>query len=226
MRTEDRNTVIEQLMILQGKDNSGHGLDHVNRVLSLAQDFAAQLPDADKDIVELIALLHDADDYKLTGRHDGSLDNAERILSLIDITEEQKKSVLDGISCIGYSKRLTGITPQSLEAMIVSDADMCDASGITGILRAYQYNMKFNAPFFDPDVMPMDEIDVGFYKSDLTTAVNHLFEKILRLRKLMLTKPGEQEAQKRHQAVVGFLDAYFREQKVSDQWLDLLERYR
>ncbi|MBQ6655035.1 MAG: HD domain-containing protein [Erysipelotrichaceae bacterium] len=226
MKTEDRNTVIDQLLILQGADNSGHGLDHVYRVLRLAREFAEELKDADRDTVELIALLHDADDYKLTGRKDGSLENAERILNLITITDGQKKKVLQGISTIGYSKRLSGITPDTPEAAIVSDADMCDASGITGVLRAYQYNMKFNAPFFDEDVMPMDEIDVGFYKSDLTTAVNHLFEKILRLKDLMLTEPGRREAVRRHEAVVSFLDAYFREQQVTEEWRKLLDKYR
>ena len=225
MKTEDRNTLMNQLMILQGGDSSGHGLDHVFRVVDLAKSFAGQISEADPDIVELIALLHDADDYKLTGQKDGSLDNAERILQLIEVSVGQRRAVLHGISTIGYSTRLNGTVPDSLEAAIVSDADMCDASGMTGILRAYQYSLKFQRPFFDPDIWPMEVIDLNFYRSDQTTTVNHLFEKILRLKDLMLTLPGKREATLRHQAVYGFLEAYLREQK-ADEWLTYLSKYR
>ncbi|MBO4537451.1 MAG: HD domain-containing protein, partial [Erysipelotrichaceae bacterium] len=133
MNEKEFQNVIEQLQKLQGSDDSGHGLDHVFRVLKMAEDFCDEIAEADSEEVRMIALLHDADDYKLTGRRDGSLENAERILETTSLAPESRKRILQGIATIGYSKRLSGIVPASLEASIVSDADMCDASGITGI---------------------------------------------------------------------------------------------
>ena len=225
MYQNDLATVRKAVEEIQGGDRSGHGCDHVRRVCLLAERFAVEKKDADPDIVRMIAWLHDVDDYKLTGRNDGLLKNAARILESTGLSVQKKQLILQGISTIGYSKRLAGIVPDSPEASIVSDADMCDASGMTGILRAYRYSVRFDRPFFDPDVWPMEEIDLNFYKTDQTTTVNHLFEKILRLRDMMLTEPGRQEALRRHQDVFRFLEAYFRENG-ADQWLSYLQRYR
>lgn len=51
-----------------GTEMSGHAIDHVDRVYSLALRFAQRLPAADTTVVGLAALLHDVDDYKLIGR--------------------------------------------------------------------------------------------------------------------------------------------------------------
>ena len=48
-------------------DHSGHGMDHVERVLELSLRFCEN-EHANKEIVTLIALLHDVDDYKLFGK--------------------------------------------------------------------------------------------------------------------------------------------------------------
>lgn len=58
--------VREQVEELLNNDNSGHGMDHINRVLALALKFAEK-ESANKTIVSLVALLHDVDDYKLFG---------------------------------------------------------------------------------------------------------------------------------------------------------------
>lgn len=56
--------VKEQVSNLLGNDNSGHGMDHIKRVLNLSLRFAED-ENAAKKIVSLIALLHDVDDHKL-----------------------------------------------------------------------------------------------------------------------------------------------------------------
>ena len=72
---------------LLNKDNSGHGMDHINRVLDMSLRFAKQ-ENANEEIVSLIALLHDVDDYKLFGMESAkNLTNAKRIMSNCNIDE-------------------------------------------------------------------------------------------------------------------------------------------
>lgn len=130
-------------------DNSGHSIDHIERVLQMALKFSEK-ENANKDVVTLIVLLHDVDDHKLFGNENAkNLTNAKRILNECFIEENIKEIVLSEVACIGYSKLLNGQRPKTIEGKIVSDADMCDALGATGILRSYQYNIKHNNPFFD-----------------------------------------------------------------------------
>lgn len=221
MKKQEYELVRQHTAAILGSDNSGHSMDHIDRVLKMAERFMKQYPEADRDVVRLTALLHDVDDYKINNGDEVNLPNAHHILNMLPLESSQKEKVISAIRSIGYSKRLKGIVPQSIEAKIVSDADMCDASGASGIIRAQQYASKFNAPFFDRQVWPMEEIDLKFYRSAQTTTVNHLFEKILRLKDLMLTEPGRQEGLKRHRTVIAFLKKFFREQNCGD-WLAYL----
>ena len=112
--------------LLEG-DNSGHGLEHINRVLDLSLKFAEK-ENANKYIVSLIALLHDADDYKLFGMENAEkLTNAKIIMDDCNVDKAIQEQVCDAINNIGYSKRLKGHSPTTLEGKIVSDVDMCDA---------------------------------------------------------------------------------------------------
>lgn len=122
---------------LLDKDASGHGMDHVNRVLNLSLKFAER-ENVNKEIVALIALLHDVDDYKLFGEESQkNLTNAKRIMERVSVSLEIQKKVCESLNCIGYSKRLKGIVSETIEGKIVSDADMCDAIGAIGILRVH-----------------------------------------------------------------------------------------
>lgn len=167
--------VKEQVEILLSKDNSGHSMDHINRVLDLSLWFAEK-ENANKDVVALIALLHDADDYKLFGLESANnLINTRNILEKCFIKDDIQKQVLDAIKTIGYSKRQKGIKPNTLESMVVSDADMCDALGVSGIIREYQYCLKYNKPFFDKDIFPNENVDTS--KKCSESCVCHFFEK-------------------------------------------------
>ncbi len=214
----------EQVYTLLNQDNSAHGMDHIDRVLSLSLNFAEK-EDANEEIVALLALLHDVDDYKLFGEKSADhLTNAKHIMNLNHISQEIQEQVCLAIQSIGYKKRLKGIEPKTLEGKIVSDADMCDALGATGILRVYHYQLANNKPFFDKDIPPIDDITVEKYKLCADTGVGHMFEKILRLPDLMLTNAGKEEAGNRFQIVVDFLLHLFEEEN-APKWSEHLKQY-
>ena len=211
---------------LLNDDNSGHGIDHIDRVLMLSMKFAKTEKNCNKEIISLIALLHDVDDYKLFGlKNAENLTNTKRILDKCNVDSKIKSKILESVKCIGYSKRLKGLVPNSIEGKIVSDADMCDALGVTGILRSYEYNLKNNNRFFDKNNFPMIDMDANTYINKKNgTVVNHIFEKLLKLKSLMLTEEGKKEANIRHEFMINFLYQFFSENNVPE-WERYLSEY-
>lgn len=206
-------------------ENSGHGMDHINRVLELSLKFAEN-ENCNKTIVALGALLHDVDDYKLFGvKNQKELINTNIILHKINAPNNVKTAVLDMLSKIGYSKRLNGIMPTTIEGMLVSDADMCDALGANGLLRTHKYSLKHGKDFFDKNSWPIESITIDKYSRKVAdSSVCHMFEKILLIKNLMLTKAGKQEAQSRHNFVVDFLRQLFKEENAPD-WEQYLNNF-
>ena len=155
--------------------------------------------------------------------------NAVDIMAQAEIADDLSRAVLENIAAIGYSKRLNGKQPQRLAGKLASDADMCDAIGAVGIERALAYACHYGGRIFDPKVWPNVNLAAHEYNADGNTHdtdgfINHFFEKLLKLKGLMLTEPGRTEAENRHQIMTDFLRAYFREKNASD-WSEFLEEY-
>ena len=167
----------KQVYELLTNDDSGHGFDHINRVLELSLKFANK-ENANKELVAMIALLHDVDDYKLFGKENAkNLTNAKAIMNKANVPAEIQKQVVSSLNCIGYSKCLKGFRPLTIEGKIVSDADMCDALGVNGILRAYKYSIKNAKPFFDRNIFPIKNMTANEYtKKCADSSVCHIFE--------------------------------------------------
>lgn len=219
------DNVKQEVIKLLDKDNSGHGMNHINRVLDLSLKFAEK-ENANAQVVALIALLHDVDDYKLFGMENAEkLINARRIMDNCNVDKDIQEQVCDALNNIGYSKRLKGHCPTTLEGKIVSDADMCDALGANGILRVYTYSMKNGKPFFDRNIFPIEDMNAEKYtRKCADSSVCHIFEKILKLKDLMLTDSGKEESKNRHQIVVDFLYHLFNEENALE-WTEYLNNY-
>lgn len=216
-----------------GGDDSGHGMDHIDRVEAMTMRFCEHYNGVvNADIARLAALLHDVDDYKLIGRHKADrLANTAVIMDRAGIDSDLQQAVKDIIITIGYGKALAGVRPDTLEGKIVSDADMCDASGVTGVVRALQYAVsnKGSGVVFDPSVWPDVAIGADRYNADGNTHegdsfINYFFEKMFRLKGMMLTEPGVREATVRDAVMVDILRHYFREQN-TPEWSEFLEKY-
>ena len=215
----------EQVARLLEREASGHGLDHADRVQRLALRFAEE-EQADPVLAAWIALLHDVDDYKLFGREQAErLPHARQILQEAGVAEDRREQICSAIGTLGYSKRLRGIEPETLEGRVVSDADMCDALGANGILRTYAFGLASGRPFFDRNQFPEEHLTVAQYQDKSRgTGVDHFFEKILKLKDLMLTGAGKAEAMHRHRLVVAFLSHLFEEEQAPEWSRYLRER--
>ena len=142
-----------------------------------------------------------------------------------NVDDKIQKQVLNPIKNIGYSKLLNGLRPKTLEGKIVSDADMCDAVGINGILRTYTYSTKHNKPFFDKNTFPIEDMDASKYtRTCADSSVCHIFEKALKLKSLMLTESGKKEIEKRHKITIDILNQLFDEEN-TPEWKEYLDNY-
>lgn len=214
---------------LLGKDLSGHDDKHVFRVYYTAMDFCNEIPEANRDLVAVAALLHDCDDYKLFGEESARLlTNTHRILAGSGFDDAFISKCIEIVKTIGYSKRLSGIVPNCIEGKIVSDADMADSVGLIGIIRCIEYRAyrsKGGEPFFDPEWLPV-KMDAEKYKqTKCGPVVNHFFEKLFYLRDMALTEPGRRCLMKKHNTLVSFLKTYFDEVNAPQVWRDLLAQY-
>ena len=217
-----KNAVSE---LLKGNSN-GHDDKHVFRVHNTAMKFCDEIPTANRDLVAAAALLHDCDDYKLFGTEsERLLTNTRRILSESGFDSEFCEHCANIVKTIGYSKRLNGIQAYGIEGAIVSDADMCDASGAIGMLRCMEYRYGSGQPFFNPDWLPTEMDATTYRNSSVDPCVNHLFTKVFHLRDMCLTPPGRRYAAKKHQTLVDFLRMYFDEVNAPQIWHDLLKKY-
>ena len=225
------NNIKNSVYTLLEKEDSGHGFDHVIRVYNLALKFA-EIEGADKYTVGIAALLHDVDDYKLVGVLEAeNLSNAKMIMNNNSVPLDIQSKILNIINTMGYSKLLKGIRPQSLEGMVVSDADMCDAIGATGIIRSILYtaSSKGNGIVFDKNILPNINITAEEYNNQGTTydtdnAINHFFEKLLKLNNLMMTSSGKNESCLRQKIMIDFLYQFFREENALE-WSKFLDDY-
>ena len=223
--------VLSEVRHLLNGDKSGHGADHVERVYALAMKLSEN-ENVNKEVIALAALLHDVDDYKLFGEENAkNLTNAKRIMQQNGLDQQTSAHVCDIIANMGYSKCLQGIRPQTQEGKIVSDADMLEAIGAIGTVRCLAYALdkchSGTDQIFDRNVWPEINLSADEYKKPNRKSdnfINHFFEKMLKLKGLMLTEAGKKEAQIRHQFMLDFLYEFFRENDCPE-WVEYLKNY-
>ena len=162
----------------------GHGFDHSLRVYRLAVRIAETEPAADRQIVALAALLHDADDYKLFRTENNA--NARHFMAQQGVDDAVADRVCEAVNSVSFSKN-RGKRPETIEGEIVQDADRLDAIGAVGIARTFAFGGRHGRP-------PEDSI-------------RHFDEKLLLLKDLMNTPRAKELAEARHR----FMDCYLSE---------------
>ncbi len=122
-------------------DASGHDFFHTLRVLHVAETIAREEQKSravDMEAVQLIALLHDVDDRKLSPETHKNLDRARGFLTDNGVDGERIEMILKGIRQISF-KANESFSPDTIEAQCVQDADRLDAIGAIGIARTFAF---------------------------------------------------------------------------------------
>lgn len=185
-------------------DFSGHDFNHAKRVYYNALNIIKTNP-CNERIVLASAYLHDCVDKKLFNDIDYQIKKIKDLLkddfSLIEIEE-----IIDIITSISYNngnfKEL-----DSIEARIVRDADRLDALGAIGVIRCIEYGNNKKRKFYEDINISKD---YKFNKST-ETSLSHFYDKLLKLDSFMYTEYAKEEAKRRKEFLIYFLNEFYKE---------------
>ncbi|WP_372949731.1 HD domain-containing protein [Mariniphaga sp.] len=189
-------------------DGSGHDWWHIYRVRNLALKIS-KLEGGDPFLIEMAALLHDLDDWKLSS--DGNFSRTKKWLEALKLPKETIFLLTEIISQVSYKGAGVETIPSSLEAQIVQDADRLDAIGAIGIARTFAYGGSKGRLIFDPEIKPVKHADFEAYKKNNGPTINHFYEKLLLLKDRLNTKTAGKLAENRHSFMEKYLEEFFRE---------------
>ena len=188
---------------------SGHDYFHTLRVFKLATRIA-ECEEANVEIVQLAALLHDVDDRKISPETYESQANAREFLLSNGVEENTIELICKIIREISFGANNS--PPSTLEGQCVQDADRLDAIGAIGIARAFAYGGNRNRHMYHPDINPNLNMTKEEYVKSESTTINHFYEKLFKLTALMNTKTAIQIAEAREAYMKEFVAEFM------DEW--------
>ena len=189
--------------IIKIMDNDpAHDFDHIMRVYTNAKKIVKE-EKADEKLVLSAALLHDIVSYPKSSKRSkfSSIDSAKKskiILKKYGFSEKEITIVSDAIKDHSFSQNKV---PETLEGKILQDADRLDALGAIGIARVFATSGSLNRSFYNID----DPFCTKRNPDDDLWAVDHFFNKLLKLESLMNTRSGKIGAKKRTNVLQEFL---------------------
>jgi uncharacterized protein len=182
---------------------TGHDWSHISRVTKLAIQLG-QKEGADLFICELAALLHDLVDSKLTHLAHTGVPQVESWLADNGVAPEESAHIMEIITTLSF-KGGGGQPMTTIEGKVVQDADRLDALGAIGIARAFTYSGAKGGKLHDPALKPRVQLSEAEYRNEEGTAINHFYEKLLKLKDRMNTTYGKAMAAERHVFMEQFL---------------------
>lgn len=171
----------------------------------MARRLALAAPQADAELTELAALLHDIADWKF---HGGDYEAGPRAAREWLRSQHAPETLIARVEIIIREVSFKGLgveTPvSSVEAALVQDADRLDAIGAIGIARAFAYGGHKGRPLHDSAIAPVAHESFASYQQNTAPTLNHFYEKLLHLKDRLHTPGARQIADARH----AFMETY------------------
>lgn len=196
-------------------DSTGHDLYHAVRVYNLGERIG-QEERADLLVVGAAAYLHDLSrprekELKVLNYHVSlaALGEIEKILEEVKFPEEKIKGVLEVIELHEeYSFGVGSGRGNSLEGLVLQDADRLDAIGAIGLARCFMFGGYYGRPMWVPGEIKNQPYEPT--KMEEST-IQHFYDKLLRIKEAMNTATGRRIAEERHRFMEEFLERFFKE---------------
>jgi len=190
-----------------------HGFDHVLRLLTLVEQLCV-LEGADFEIVRAAALFHDAQSEPSgtagelgSARRDHHVRSAEFASVMLNREGWSAERIAAVQHCIlAHRFREAGVSPQTLEAMALFDADKLDAIGAVGAARAIAYAARQGQPFYakpTPEFLKSGRVQPG----ELHSAYHEYLFKLIKIKDRLFTDAAKALAQERQQRMIDFFEA-------------------
>jgi uncharacterized protein len=188
-------------------EGSGHDWWHIDRVRKMALKLAEK-EGGSLFIIEMAALLHDIDDWKISDENSSKVSNWLKKLKINHLQSSHINEVINQVSFkgAGVENKAT-----SIEAKVVQDSDRLDAIGAIGVARAFAYGGNKKRALHIPGSTPGFHTDFESYKNNQSSTVNHFYEKLLLLKNSLNTQTAIEIAKNRHIFMETFLQQFFAE---------------
>ena len=168
------------------QNHGAHGLDHTLRVTRLCEIIGEE-ENADRRILIPAAMLHDIarpiEEETGAPHEEEGAKIAELLLISLGYPDKQIPAITHAIRTHRYRSENK---PLTLEAKILSDADKLDAIGTVGIARAF--------------------MSAGEKNGDIQDAIDHIYDKLLKLSEMMYTDSARNIASDRHISLQNFVN--------------------
>ena len=195
--------LFERFLSDQRGSDPGHGIVHVRRVVATATRLCVA-EGARGEIVLPAAWLHDCVHVAKDSPERSSASRIAAACAVEFLAEAGYPSgrlpdIRHAIEAHSFS---AGITPRTIEAKVVQDADRLDALGAVGIARCIAVGAALGRPIYqagDPFCTAREPDDAG-------ASVDHFYTKLLKLADTMQTEAGRREARQRSDFMQGYLD--------------------
>ncbi len=197
--TLDRLDALRDALRVEAADrmaqDSAHDLAHLDRVWANAQKLAETESEADLKVLLGAAYLHDLvnlpkDSPRRNKASSLAAAAAAPILRNIGFDNHEVAAAQHAIATHSFS---AGLTPKSLEARILRDADRLDALGAIGIARTFAVGGAMARALYDENDPFAEARDLD----DTAYALDHWPVKLFRLPEDMLTAAGKAMAMER-----------------------------
>ncbi|KAB8044507.1 HD domain-containing protein [Janthinobacterium aquaticum] len=190
-------------------DDSAHDLSHLQRVWRNAAILLDHHREADTLVVMAACYLHDLvnlpknhPERHLASRQAAAL--ATQQLVALDFPQEKLAAVAHAIETHSFSANLT---PTTIEAQIVQDADRIDALGAVGLARLFYISARMGSALAHGS----DPLGQSRALDDKAYALDHIAVKLAQLPGKMQTPAGRALAQQRLALITDFRAAFAEE---------------
>ena len=193
---------------LEISDDGAHDLAHLQRVWHNVRTLH-EAEGGDLEVLLAAVLLHDcvAVEKNSPLRSQASrlaAEKASSVLAELNWPSDKIASVAHAIEAHSFS---ANITPLTLEAKIVQDADRLDSLGMLGVARTFYIAGRMGSALYDPQDPQAKHRDYD----DKRFCLDHFQTKLLHLADGFQTVAGQRLAQIRHQRLKGFMEQFMEE---------------
>ncbi len=188
MSEEEILSIIKKYALENSENNDIHGFPHIERVYDLCLQIGKELG-ANLFILKIAAYLHDIGrihikEARYNKNH--AENSAEMALKFIEscghkIPQTDLDNIIHTIRAHSFSNN---VKPETLEAKILSDVDKLDALGAIGLYRTIGFTLQRGG--------------------DLDNVVEHLENKIMKIKDLMYLDLTKQIANNRQEIILEF----------------------